>query len=51
MGYQHYPCRSDAELPLNLAKVLEQETQRLYPYRERVESIVGLEETGLPIAA
>lgn len=30
---------------------IEQETQRLYPYRERVESMVGLEETGLPIAA
>jgi hypothetical protein len=27
MGYQHYPCRSDAELPLNLAKVLDNKTE------------------------
>jgi hypothetical protein len=30
---------------------IEQETQRLYPYRKLVEPMVGLEETGLPIAA
>lgn len=30
---------------------IESETQRLYPYRELVELIDGVEETGLPIAA
>ena len=30
---------------------IEKETQRLYPYRELVEPIEGVEETGLPIAA
>ena len=30
---------------------IETETRRLYPYRELVEPIEGMEETGLPIAA